>query len=172
MTTSRKRVTVGIAALVLVGLTGSGFAWAATDQGSSSTAAGSAANHCAGYGMGYGKYSSMTAAAKYLGLSRTEIIARMHSGATLAEIAKGQGKPVTGLKAAMLTAMKRNLATDTSLTAGQRTARLALMRSHLDAMVTGNHMSGMDMDDMMGGGMMGGSAGGMMGGSTGGMMGH
>lgn len=171
MTINRKRVTVGLAALGLVGLTGGGIAWAATDQGSPSTPASSAANHCAGYGMAYGEHSPMTAVAKYLGLSRAELVTQMRSGTTLAEIAKAQGKTIAGLKAAMLAAMRSNLSADLSLTVAQRTAMLAVMKSHLDAMITGNHTPGMDMDDM-GGGVMSGSSGGMMGGSGTGMMGH
>lgn len=176
MTINRRTVTVGVAALGLVGLAGGGIAWAATETNAPSARTSLTASHCGGaYGM-YGKYSPMTAVADYLGLSRTELINQMHSGTTLAEIAKSQGKTIAGLKAAMLSAMKRNLAADTSITSAQRTAILALMQNHLDAMVTGTHMSGMDTDDMdmddMGSGMMGGTSGAMMGGSSAGMMGH
>lgn len=171
MTINRTTVTVGLATLGLVGLAGGGIAWAASSTSSSPSTGTSTASHCAGYGMAYGKYSPMTAVADYLGLSRAELVQQMHSGKTLAQIATGQGKTVAGLRAVMITAVKRNLAADTSLTSAQRTAVLALMKNHLGAMVAGNHMSGMDMDDM-GSGMMSGTGAGMMGGSHGSMMGH
>lgn len=170
MRINRRTVTVGLATLGLVGVTGGGIAWATTDA-SNRPASSSAARHCVGYGSADDKYAPMAAVANYLGLSRAELVNQMHSGNPLADIAKAQGKTVAGLKAAMVGAMKRNLAADTDLTAAQRTAFLAKMKSHLDAMLTGTHMSGMDADDM-GGGMMGGAGGGMMGGVGTGMMGR
>jgi hypothetical protein len=136
-----------VAALGLVGLAGGGIAWAAADASTAPGTVSSAAGQCTGmYGTMYGKYSPMTAVANYLGLSRAELAKQMHTGKTLAEIATAQGKTVTGLESTMVAAMRRNLAADTSLTAAQRTAMLALMRSHLEAMVTANHPSGMGMD--------------------------
>ena len=68
-----------------------------------------------------------------------------------------------------MAAMESRLAEDSDLTPAQRTAMLAVMESHLDAMIAGSHRVGMDWDDMrdmMGGGygMMGGPGNGMMGG--------
>ena len=171
MTINRRTVTVGVAALGLAGLAGGGIAWAATETNAPSATMSLTSSHCGGaHGM-YGKYSPMTAMANYLGLSRTELINQMHAGKTLAQIAKSQGKTIDGLKAATLSAMKRNLAADTSLTSAQRTAILALMQNHLDAMLTGTHMSGMDTEDM-GSAMLSGTSGAMMGGSGSRMMGH
>lgn len=176
MRVNSRTLTVGIATLGLVGISGGGIAWATTNGSDPSTSS-STTRHCAGqYDMASGKYSPMTEVANYLGMSRTELINQMHSGKTLADMARAQGKTAAGLKAAMVGAMKGNLAADTDLTAAQRTAILAMMNSHLDAMVTrthmsGTHMSGMDADGM-GGGMMGGNhQGGMMGGTSGSGMG-
>ncbi len=179
MALNRRTFTVSVVTLGLVGLSGVGVAWAATDGNSPSATASSNSSHRAGmFGMAYGKYSPMTAAANYLGLSQTELIKQMHAGKTLADIAKAQGKTVSGVQAAMVAAMQRNLAADKALTAAQRTAILALMKSHLAAMVSGEHVSGMDLDDMSGkmmgnsGTRMGGSSTGMMGSSSTGMMGR
>ena len=166
MRINHKSLAVGVAALALAALSGGGIAWATTD-GPAPSGPGDSSLHCSG-----GEASPMNAVADYLGLSRTELIDQMQSGRSLAEIAKAQGKTVTGLKTAMLRAMKGHLAADTDLTAAQRTALLAMMRSHLSAMVADGHMSGMDPDDMHGGMMDGvyGDYGGMMDGDHGGMM--
>ena len=163
-----RTVTVGLATLALVGVTGGGIAWATTGASGSTTSAESTLHCFGGAGM-YGKYSPMTAISSYLGLPRAQLVNRMHSGASLAEIARAQGKTVSGLKSVMVSTMKRNLAADSDLTAAQRTAILSLMESHVDAMITGSYLGGMDADDMAE--MMGGSYGRMMGGSYGGMMG-
>ncbi len=168
MTINRRTMTVGLAALALVGLTSGGIAWAATDAGDL-VAPGSSSSHCAGQGWGYGDFSPMSTAADYLGLTQAELLDRVHSGESLADVAREEGRTVAGLKEAMVSAMERALASDSDLTPARRTALLAVMESHLDAMITGTHPDGMDWDDMrdmMGGGsgMMGGSGGGMMGG--------
>ena len=112
--------------------------------------------HCGAMtGSMFGENSPMAAAASYLGLSPTDLRKQMQSGTSLADIAKAQGKSVAGLKDAMVTAMKRNLDANTTLTAQQKADLLAEMQEHLDAMLTGTSM-------MSGGGM--GSMGSHMGG--------
>ncbi len=112
--------------------------------------------HCGGMtGSMFGKNSPMAAAASYLGLSPTDLRTQMQSGESLADIAKAQGKSVAGLKDAMVTAMKRTLDANTTLTAQQRADMLEEMEEHLDAMLAGTSM-------MSGGGM--GSMGSHMGG--------
>lgn len=158
---NRKTVTVGMATVALVGLTGGGVAWATTGSAAPTTER-SDTFHCAGgYGMAYGKYAPMNAVADYLGLTRAELVKRLGTGISLADITRAQGKSVTDLKTVMLSAMKRALAADGDLTTAQRTAMLSMMKSHLDAMVEGTGMGATDADDM--GSMMGGD--GMMGGS-------
>lgn len=169
MSINRKTVTVGVATLAFVGLTGGGIAWATTDAPTSASIS-SSSFHCAGgYGMAYGRHSPMSAVADYLGVTRAELTKRMRSGASLADIAQAQGKTVAGVKTAMVFAMKRSLAADSDLTPKQRSELLSTMKTHLDAMVNGTGMGGMDADDMsamMGGsGMMDGFGGGMMGGA-------
>lgn len=172
MTINRRTMTVGLAALALVGLTSGGIAWAATDA-PGATWSGSSGVHCpGGPAVGLGDGSAMTTAADYLGLTRTELVDRIRSGESLADIAREEGKTVAGLKEAMVAAMESRLAEDSDLTPDQRTAMLAVMEDHLDAMIAGTHLGGPggmdwdDMRDMMGGGfgMMGGPGNGMMGG--------
>ncbi len=171
MRINRRTITVGVATLGLVGITGGGIAWATTDP-STRAAWATTGGHCAApYGMVEGKYSPMAAAAGYLGLSRSELIAEMRSGKSLAEVADAQGRDVDGLTVAMVSAIKQSLAVDTDLTASQRVSILAVMSSHVDAMVAGTHMYGVDADDM-GGAMMGGAAGSTRGGFGTGMMGR
>ena len=93
----------------------------------------------------------------YLGLSRDDLLAQLHSGQSLAAVAAAQGKSVSGLEDAMMAAMTTTLDANTTLTAEEKAADLALMKSHLDAMVTATHSSG------AGFGPMGAGMGGMMG---------
>lgn len=183
MRIDRRTTTVGLAALALVGLTSGGIAWAATDAPGPSSA-GAFGHHCAGGQHLFGDDSMMTAAADYLGLPPEELVDRLRSGQSLADVARAEGKTVAGLKDAMVTVMERRLAENSDLTPAQRTAMLTLMKSHLDAMISGDragmgwdHMDWDDMGGMMGGhgpgpgpGMMGGRGGGW-GGPGGGMMG-
>lgn len=172
MSINRRTVTVGLATLALLGVTGGGIAWAAADGNGPY---GSSSFGCpgGGYGMFYGDDSPMAAAADYLGLSGDELSDQLRSGSTLREIAEAQDKSVDGLKTAMLDAMKENLADNTRLTDAQRTAILERMSSRIDAMIDGTYGYGMDWDDM-GPGMMGGGGWGSGGGwgPGGGMMGR
>lgn len=174
MTINRRTMTVGLAGLALVGLTTGGIASAGAEA-SGPGWSGSSGVHCpGGQAMGFGDSSAMTAAADYLGITPTELVDRLRSGESLADVAAEEGKTVAGLKEAVVATMRSRLAEDTDLTAAQRTAMLAVLESHLDAMIAGTHVGGPgwdDMREMMGGGfgMMGGRGGGW-GGLGGGMM--
>ena len=157
MKLNRKSVTLGLVSLGLVGgLAGAGAAWAAASPTPPANPAAAANGHCRGVtGSMFGENSPMAAAASYLGLSTTEVRTQMRSGTSLADMARAQGKSVSGLKAAMVTAMKRNLDANTTLTTQQKADLLVEMQEHLDAMLSGTSM-------MSGGGM--GSMGSHMGG--------
>jgi hypothetical protein len=150
MKLSRKNVTVGLVSLAVVGgLAGGGIALAAGNDPAPTLSSASTSGHCGGmYGSMFGKNSPMAAVASYLGLSQADLHRQMDAGKSLADIAKAQGKSVSGLKNAMVTAMKRNLDANTRLSAKQKADILEEMQSHLDAMLTMTHSSGMDMDDM------------------------
>jgi hypothetical protein len=176
MKLNRKSVTLGLAGLAMVGvvLGGTGIAVAATDPPTVPSTASSSADPPYGHrggrggrgdaddmgsmaGMTFGENSPMAAAADYLGLSPTELQTQLHNGQSLADVAAAQGKSASGLQDAMIAAMSANLDANTSLTPEEKAADLALMKSHLDLMMTATHDSG------AGFGPMGGGMGGMMG---------
>jgi hypothetical protein len=97
--------------------------------------------------MQAGQQPDMTAAADYLGLSLTQLRARLHSGASLAGIATARGKPVSGLKDAILAAMTSRINANTALTGRQKAALISQVKSHLDTMINMDmdHLPGMDM---------------------------
>ena len=74
-------------------------------------------------------------------LSRTDLQAHLQNGETIADVAAAQGKSVSGLEDAMVAALKANLDANTTLTAQEKVADVALMRSHLHAMVSANDSS-------------------------------
>ncbi|ABL82442.1 MULTISPECIES: hypothetical protein [unclassified Nocardioides] len=166
---NRRTMTVGLATLGIVAITGGGVAWATVGPGTPG-GPGATAGHCAGpwgvgdgrYGMGWDEGAPMAAVADYLGLSPTDLADELRSGRSLAEIAEAQDKDVAGLKEAMLTAMERHLDANTALTDAQRDAARAAMASRVDAMIDGTYPYGMGPGHM--GGMMGGGARGWMGG--------
>jgi hypothetical protein len=157
MKLTRKHVVTGLAAAgLMAGAIGvGGAALASTGPAPSSATSASATSsygpgtgNCGGmYGMQAGRQPVMTAAADYLGLSLTQLRTQLHSGASLAGIATAQGKPVSGLKDAILAAMTSRINANTALTAQQKAAMIDQVKSRLDAMIN------MDMDHVPGSGM-------------------
>jgi hypothetical protein len=145
MKLTRKHVVTGIAATGLLAgaLTAGGAALASASPAPASAAAASAApshgpgtGNCGGmYSMWSGQQPVMTAAADYLGLTLTQLRTQLHSGHSLAGIARAQGKPVPGLKDAILAAMTSRINAGTALTAQQRAAMISQVKSHLDTMI-------------------------------------
>ena len=154
-----KHVVTGLAAAGLMAgaLTAGGVALASTGPAPASAASASATpsdgpgtGNCGGrYGMWSGQQPVMTAAADYLGLSLTQLRTQLHAGTSLADIARTQGKPVSGLKDAILAAMTSRINADTELTAQQKAAMISQVKGHLDTMVNMD----MDMDHLPGTGM-------------------
>ncbi|WP_328690358.1 hypothetical protein OHA74_14450 [Streptomyces phaeochromogenes] len=164
MKLNRKDLTRGLVALGVAGALagGVGIAQAATGTAgaspASSTTSASPAHMCGDgmHGMAFGEQAPMDAAAMYLGLSRTDLQSQMHEGKSLADIAKAQDKSVSGLKDAMVSAVKSELDDNTTLTAEQRKTLLAQAKSHIDMMVDTAHGSGAGHGSMgMGMGMGG-----------------
>jgi hypothetical protein len=130
MKLTRKHGGTGLAAagLMVGALTAGGVALASTSSAPASATSASAApsygpgtGNCGGrYGIWSGQQPVMTAAADYLGLSLTLLRTQLHSGTSLADIATAQGKPVSGLKDAILAAMTSRINANTALTAQQR----------------------------------------------------
>lgn len=94
------------------------------------------------YGVRAGQQPVLTAAADYLGLSLTQLRTQLHAGKSLADIATARGKPVAGLKDAILAAMTSRVNANTALTAQQKAALISQVKSHLDIMIN----TDMDMD--------------------------
>jgi AraC-like DNA-binding protein len=80
------------------------------------------------------------AAAKYLGLTETQLANQIAAGKSLAQIATARGKSVSGLKAAMTGAVKARLDKAVSaklLTSAQEQQILSRLSSVLDAQISG-----------------------------------
>jgi hypothetical protein len=83
---------------------------------------------------------SLTAAAKYLGLSESDLRSKLNDGQSLADVAKAQGKDLTGLKQAIVDTAKADLdkaVADKNLTQSQADAVLTRLKSGIDDLVDG-----------------------------------
>lgn len=112
----------------------------------------------------------MAAAAKVLGLDTTAFVTELHSGQSLADIAKAQNVDVQKVYDAMLATAKEHMATqvaDGTITQAQADAHLTWMKDNLTQMPMFGATGAGNCTGMTG--MMGGQAHGMMGN---GMMGH
>src|SRR4029079_12533663 len=87
---------------------------------------------------GRGGGSGAAAIADYLGLTQAELRTQLQSGKTLADVAKAQGKTVTGLEDAIVADAQTHLDADVTagkLTSAQAAAMLADLKSHVDDIV-------------------------------------
>jgi hypothetical protein len=152
MNMNRKHVLAGLAATgVLTGAVAGGgvaFASARTPAAPAATAAAQPAPGWCGGGLGgmhgvrSGQQTAATAAAGYLGVSQSDLLSQLQSGKSLADVAKTQGKPVSGLKDAILAAMTSRINASTGLSTAQKAETISEVRSHLDAIVNGTYPSG------------------------------
>ena len=91
-----------------------------------------------GLQFGFGNGKSLSAAAKFLGLSDADLRTQLRNGKSLADIAKDKGKSTADLKAAMKTAITTELdqaVKDKKLTADQRTQILSDIDARLDGLI-------------------------------------
>jgi hypothetical protein len=82
--------------------------------------------------------NELAAAAKYLGLSESDLRTKLRDGQSLADVAKAQSKDVDGLKTAILAAAKADLdkaVADKKLTQSQADDIYAGLKSHIDDIV-------------------------------------
>lgn len=89
---------------------------------------------------GPGLVGGLDAAADYLGLTEAQLREKLRAGQSLADVAKAQGKPVDGLKKAMLDDAKARLdqaVKDGELTAAQRDELLEGLESTIDDVING-----------------------------------
>jgi hypothetical protein len=83
----------------------------------------------------------LSAAADYLGLTTAELREKLAAGQSLADVAKAEGKSVSGLKQAIRDAVKKRLdaaVSNGSLTADQEKAILDFVDASLDDIVNGS----------------------------------
>jgi predicted XRE-type DNA-binding protein len=82
----------------------------------------------------------LTAAAKYLGLSESDLRSKLSNGQSLADVAKAQSKDVSGLQDAIVAAEKADLdkaVADKKLTQSQADDALSTLKAHIDDLVNG-----------------------------------
>lgn len=156
----RRRALAGLAATGIVAgaLAGGGVAVASTGpaQSPTPTATAPASGRCSGCGhmdhMWPGHGTVIKAIADYLGLSETQLRSQLESGKSLADVARAQGKPVSGLENTILAAVTSRVNATTGLSAAQKAAVISRVKSHLGEIVhmtwpsgTGGHPTGSPM---------------------------
>jgi hypothetical protein len=118
-----------IAALAGLALIGTGGAAASAQSGGGSAPANATsaiaeqASQPGGGPAAFGGGAMMDTAAEYLGLTRNQLLDRVRSGQTLAQVAAAQGKSVDGLVDAIVAAIRKELdqkVAEGTLTAAQR----------------------------------------------------
>ena len=88
--------------------------------------------------FGVGPLPEITAAAKYLGLTKAQLRQQLRSGKTLAQIAKAQGKSTSGLEQAITASVKARLdkaVANKRITSAQEQKLLKALSTGIDAMV-------------------------------------
>jgi hypothetical protein len=85
------------------------------------------------------------AIAGYLGLSQAQVRSEVESGKSLADVARAQGKPVSGLKGAILAATTKWVNASSKLSGSQKAEVISEVKSHLDVIVNTSCKSGMGM---------------------------
>jgi hypothetical protein len=96
-----------------------------------------------GFGFGGKPFiaNELAAAAKYLGLSESDLRTKLEAGQSLADVAKAQNKDLAGLEQAILAAAKADLdkaVADKDLTQSQADDILANLKSHIDNIANGS----------------------------------
>jgi predicted XRE-type DNA-binding protein len=92
-------------------------------------------------GFGFGAGDTLAAAAKYLGLSESDLRSKLGNGQSLADVAKAQNKDVSGLEDALVAATKAQLdkaVAAKKLTQSQADDALSAFKSHVDDLVNAN----------------------------------
>jgi hypothetical protein len=88
--------------------------------------------------MFFGPVAPAAAAAKYLGLTKAQLVNQLRSGKSLAQIAKAQGKTTSGLEQAMTAEVKTRLdkaVANKRITAAQEQKLLKALTAGIDAAV-------------------------------------
>jgi uncharacterized coiled-coil protein SlyX len=92
-----------------------------------------------GLGLKLGRGGALDAAAGALGLKLGDLLSKLRSGQSVADIAKANNKSLDDVKAAVTTAVTKELdraVADQKLTSAQRDKLLNALKSHLDDLLT------------------------------------
>jgi hypothetical protein len=152
MVQNRKRMlaTMTAAGIAVGALTGGGAAFASSASPAQSPTSATAtvpASAWPGHGCGKGgmwsHHPPPKPVADYLGLSQAQLQSRLESGKSLADVARAQGKPVSGLKSTILADVTSRVNASSSLSPAQKTKVISQVKSHLDAIVNTTCRSGM-----------------------------
>lgn len=73
--------------------------------------------------------------ADYLGLSQAQVGSELQSGKSLADVARAQGKPVSGLKNTILATVTSQVNASSKLSSAQKAKVISDVKSDLDAIV-------------------------------------
>ena len=150
----RKRALAGLAATGIVAgaLAGGGVAVASTSPAQSPTPTATASapgqNDC-GHMEGHhhhgwhGHGPIVKAVTDYLGLSEAQLRSQLESGKSLADVARAQGKPVSGLENTILAAVTSQVNAITGWSAAQKAEVISQVKSHLGEIVDYTCTSGM-----------------------------
>ena len=135
MNLTRKHALAGLAAtgIMASALAGGGVAIAATGPTPTPTATAKAPGWC--HHKMSGHSTVMTTVAGYLGLSQDKLASQLQSGKSLADVAKAQGKSVPGLEDTILAAVTARVNAITGVSAAQKAAAIAELKSHLGQIV-------------------------------------
>lgn len=145
----RKRALASLAVtgIAASALAGGGVAVASTRpaQSPTPTATASASASCGEHMQGkwpghhHGKWPGHSAAVKaiadYLGVSEAQLRSQLESGKSLADVARAQGKSVSGLEQTVLAVVTTQVNAITGLTAAQKAAVISRVKSHLGEIV-------------------------------------
>jgi hypothetical protein len=150
MNLTRKHALAGLAAtgIVASALAGGGVAVASTGPTPTPTMTAPAPGHYkCGYGHRHGQWPGHQAVEKavagYLGLSPAQVRSQLGSGKSLADIAKAQGKPVSGLEGTILGAVTTQVNASPYLSAAGKAAAINEVKSHLGSIVNATCTPGM-----------------------------
>ena len=151
MLLNRKRILASMAAAgIAVGaLAGGGvaFASAASPARSPVTAAATArasalrGDSCGAKGKMWSQLPKPVA--DYLGLSQAKLGSELQSGKSLADVARAQGKPVSGLKSTILATVTSQVNASSKLGSAEKAKVIGEVKSHLDAIVNATCKHGM-----------------------------
>jgi hypothetical protein len=157
MVLNRNHMLAAIAAAgIAVGaLASGGAAFAAPSQARSPVTATATApasawrgGGCGAKGKAWSHHPVPKPVADYLGLSQAQVSSELQSGKSLADVARAQGKPVSGLKSTILATVTSQVNASSKLSSAQKAKVIGEVKGHLDAIVNVTCRHGMGSHHM------------------------